>query len=492
MTREVIAGRVFLRAIGVLGAFQAGVMLANLIRVKLVAVEVGPTGVGLQTLIDQIVVFVSLGFTFSMPFAAVKYLSYAHDEEGRAFARAFAAFRRVLTVMSLVGLAAAGTLALVAPDLFGGEVADNADLLLIALAAIPVVNLMALVTQAIAASGRATTAAALTLAHWTMVAVLAGGGLLLDGLRGYFIGVGAATGLVLVAGGAYLRRAERTQDRGGRVRTLAELRRHPGVLRFALVQSVLTLTTPLAYLVARYAVLGDGGLEDAGLLAASLGIAQALTSLLNPANALLLTPALNLADPPEVKLGHMLEYRRAALAMLAVGMLPALLFPEVVLRVLFDAEFVPASDYVYLFVLSEAFVVVSAIHQALLIGLDDFAVNVTYVLVGQLVMVVLIVVLVPGMGVAGVGVAMIGYHALVLALTTRRLWRRHRMATRRGLGGRTLGLVAGLAAIGAIVPTLPSDDPLLIVVRAVLLALLAAAGSVLAYRATAPIAGKAS
>lgn len=490
MTRQVISQRTFLRAMGVLGALQVGVMVANLIRVKLVAVEVGPAGVGLQTLVDQIVVLVAIGCTFSMPFAAVRFLSYAHDEEGRAFARAFTAFRRVLTVLSLLGLLIATAVVLTVPGVFGEEISNHVDLLLIGLAAIPVVNLLTLVTQAIAASGRATASAAVTLAHWTLVAILAGGGLLVDGLRGYFIGVAVGTGLVLLAGGAYLRRVERIQDRGGPIRTLAELRRRPGVIRFALVQSVLTLTTPVAYLVARYAVLGDGGLRDAGLLAAALAIAQALTALLAPANALFLTPALNRADPPEIKLGHMLEYRRAALGMIAVGMLPALLLPEILLRLLFDAEFVPASSYVYVFVLAEAFVVVSAIHQALLVGLDDFGVNVVYVLAGQLLMGVLIVVLVPLTGVAGVGVAMIANHALVLALTTRRLGRRHRMQAGRDLGGGVPVAAAALAAIGAIVAWLPSDDPALLAVRATLLVTLVAAGSALAYRAAVPISSK--
>jgi O-antigen/teichoic acid export membrane protein len=168
-------------------------------------------------------------------------------------------------------------------------------------------------------------------------------------------------------------------------------------------------------------------------------------------------------------------------------MLPALFFPELMLRVLFDSEFVAAAAFVYLFVLSEAFVVVSSIHQALLIGLDDFGVNVVYVLAGQLVMCVLIVALVPSLGVAAVGVAMIVDHALVLALTTRRLRRRHGMDALRGLSGKVLLVGGALAAVGAIVPSLPSDDPAIVVARAALLAICLGVGSVLAYRAAAPI-----
>lgn len=464
-----------LRAIGVLGAFQVGVMLVNLARIKVVAVEGGPAELGLLTLIDQIVVLVALGCTFSLPFASVKFLSFAHSRDGQSFARLYTAFRRVLIVMSALGLAGALVIALSAPGVLGSEVAKHRELLILGLAAVPAINLLSLLTRAVAAAGRARASAAITLAQWTAIAVFASTGLLIDGLRGYFAGSAVGMFLVLVGGTVYLRRRKLAERLDGRVRAIAELRQRPGVMRFALVQSVLTLTTPLAYLIARYAVIGEGGLAEAGLLAAAFGVSQALTSLLMPACALFLTPALNRDEAPAAKLERALQYRRALMWALAAMTLPLLLFPELVLEILFATEFASASSFVYLFVFAEALVLVAAIHQALLIGLDDFTVNVVFVVITQAVMCVLVLVLVPLIGIPGVALALVVDYALLLALTTWRLKRRHEMAMLSGVGPYLPAALAVLVALGALVPTLSAGAPAVIAAKVGVLGVAAAA-----------------
>lgn len=471
-----------MRVIMVLGAFQVGVMLANLVRVKIVALESGPAGLGLVTLIEQIVLLAALACTLSLPFAAVKFLSFAHSESRRSFVRTYIAFRRALSALSLLGLVVALLIALAAPGILGAAVGANREFLLIAIAGIPLLNLLALLIRALAASGRSRAAAGVTLAQWAALAVGAGTGVILDGPRGYF--VGGAIGLLAVLLGAtvYLRRAERTGEHGERLHTIQELGRHPGILRFALVHSVIMLTTPFAFVVARYAVLGADGLEQVGLLAAAFGISQALTMLLTPANALFLTPALNRGGAPQAKLERTLRFRRSMLFAIGAAMLPLLLFPRTMLEVLFAAEFTPVAEYVYLFVLAEALALLSGVHQALLIGLDDFGINVTFIVAGQALMCGLVVLLVPAIGIAGVGIALIVDYALVLALTTWRLSRRHRMAMLEGLQP-FVPVAISLAAVGAIVPSLPGSEFALLPAKIAALAAFLAAGVVL-YRAT--------
>ena len=449
-----LAGRGPLRAIGVLGLFQVGVMVANLARVKVVALEVGPVGLGLITVIEQIVLVAALACTLSLPIAAVKFLSFAHSESGRSFARSYIAFRRALTGLSLLGLAAALVVAVAAPGLFGEEVQANRGALVLALMGIPLGNLLALLIRALAAARMPRAAAAVTLAQWAAIALFAGAGVVVEGLRGYFAGSAAGMLAVLVAGSVFLRRRQQTAAHGRGVRTLAELRGHPGVFRFAVVHSVVMLTTPLAFLVARYAVLAEAGLAQVGLLAAAFGISQALTMLLTPANALFLTPALNRNDPTPVKLERTLAFRRSVLLAMGAAMVPLLLFPETMLAVLFAPEFTPVSSYVYLFVAAEALAIVSAVNRALLIGLDDFSVNVSFIVTGQAVLCALVLLLVPVIGIPGVGVALVANHALVLGLTTWRLSRRHAMATLHGLLPYATPALL-LLAIGAAVPSLP-------------------------------------
>lgn len=469
-----------LRAIAVLGAFQVGVAVANLARVKVVALESGPAGLGLVTLIEQIVLLAALAFTLSLPFAAVKFLSFAHSQSRRSFVRAYIGFRRALTGLSLVGLGVALLIAFVMPAAFGAEVAANREVLIVACSGIPLLNLLTLLVRALAASGRSRAAGAVTLAQAAGLAVGAGAGVIVGGLNGYF--VGAAAGLLgaLLAGTAYLRRAERTGEHGTRVQTFPELGLHPGILRFALVHSVIMLSTPAAFLFARYAVLGEAGLEEVGLLAAAFSVSAALTMLFTPGIALFLTPALNRGDPPLVKLKRTLGFRRSMLFAIGAAMLPLMLFPRTAVVILFSAAFTPVAAFIYLFVIGEALGLLSGIHQALLVGLDDFGINVTYVVAGQVLLTVLVVLLVPAIGIAGVGIALVADHALVLALTTWRLWRRHRMAMLEGLAP-VVPMAIAIAAVGATVPSLPGGG-LVFLAKITVLAVFLVLGVVL-YRA---------
>lgn len=470
-----------LRAITVLGAIHAAVMVANLVRVKIVALEAGPSGLGLVTVVEQIVLVAALACTLSLPFAAVKFLSLAHSRSHRSFVRAYLAFRRVLGVLSLAGLATALLVAFAGPGIFGADVGANEEVLIVAVTAIPLLNLLALLTRAVAATGRSTAAAGVTLAQWSGLAIGAGTGVVVGGLRGYFVGGTIAMLVVLLGGTLYMRRSQRTGQHGGSIETRSELRLYPGIVRFALVHSIIMLTTPAAFLVARYAVLADSGLEQVGLLAAAFGLSQAITMLLTPAISLILTPAVNRSDTPSVKLERTLRFRRSLLFAVGGAMLPLLLFPKPLLELLFAAEFTPVDSYLYLFVLGEAIGLVSGVHQALLIGLDDFAANVAYIVAGQVLLTGLVIVLVPAVGIAGVGIALIADHALVLALTTSRLRRRHGMMMLDGWRGFGLSAV-GVLTVGAVVPALPEGEPAVLAAKIATLAALTALG-VMLYRA---------
>jgi O-antigen/teichoic acid export membrane protein len=229
-------------------------------------------------------------------------------------------------------------------------------------------------------------------------------------------------------------------------------------------------------------VLADDGLTQVGLLAAAFAISQTLTMLLTPAIALFLTPALNRDDSPRVKLQRTLQFRRSMLFAAAAVMLPLMLFPQTAIEVLFASEFTPVATYVYAFVLGEALGLLSGVNQALLVGLNDFAINVVYIVVGQVLLVGLVLVLVPALGIAGVAVALIANHALVLGLTTRRLSRRHGMAMLDGLRPFVPAAI-GLAAIGAAVPSLPGGELALLAPKVAVLAVFLALGLYL-YRTT--------
>src|SRR5215831_10689785 len=68
------------QTIAALGGVQITAMALNLIRSKVVAVTLGPSGVGAIGLVDQVTTLVAYVIAFSLPMAAVKFLSASHSE----------------------------------------------------------------------------------------------------------------------------------------------------------------------------------------------------------------------------------------------------------------------------------------------------------------------------------------------------------------------------------------------------------------------------
>ena len=68
-----------LQAIVALGGIQALTMLAGLARTKVLAVLLGPAGVGIASVIDQVVSLVAQLGSLSIPFVGLKFLSRTRE-----------------------------------------------------------------------------------------------------------------------------------------------------------------------------------------------------------------------------------------------------------------------------------------------------------------------------------------------------------------------------------------------------------------------------
>jgi O-antigen/teichoic acid export membrane protein len=215
------------RTIATVGAIQVLAMAFQLVRSKVVAVTLGPGGVGTISMVDQVAALVAQVATFSLPFAAVKFLSAAHSEGRQAFTDLYAAFLRALWWISLAGTAAGVALLAYRPTLLGHELAGYAGVAVLAMLAIPATNLIALVTNAMAAARHVHASATYALATTAALAVLCTAGVLVAGLSGYYAGNFAALAVVLVGGLVYLRRVESLPLAGRRVHLVRELRRYP-------------------------------------------------------------------------------------------------------------------------------------------------------------------------------------------------------------------------------------------------------------------------
>ncbi len=459
-----------------LGAIQVVAMSFQLIRSKVIAVKLGPGGVGAISLIDQVAGLVAQVCTFSLPFAAVKFLSAAHSENQRDFARLYAAFVRVLLLVSLAGMAAGVALLYGWPAVLGRDLSQYAGIALLALLAIPATNLFSLLTNAMAAARRIHASALYGVYNAAALAVLCTAGVLLAGLRGYYIGnFLALTGLV-VGGLIYLYRREKLSIAAERLSLWRELRRYPKVISFAASLYLISFTLPVVYLIARYAVLNAQGLEAAGLLQSAMALSLALTLVMRQSNMLFLTPAMNRVGAAEEKFHKAAEYLRAFSLVIAMVALPLVLFPDWWLPLLYSRRFLAATPYVYLFVLAQSIQLLAGVNLAVLVGLDHIATQVWVTLCGLAGLATLAWVLVPHYGIAGVALAILFGGILVFTLSAWRLWAMHRFAMHRAMGWLPVGMASLVGVCGAAAVWFPSNTPGSILVKGAICLLLGLVG----------------
>ena len=450
------------QAIVTIGVFQALAMGFQLVRSKVVAVALGPSGVGAISLVDHVAALAAQISTFSLPFAAVKFLSAAHSQNHGSFANLFAALARALLLVSIAGTIVTVGLLLGWPGLLGPDLSSYAGVAVLAVLAIPATNVFSLVTNAMAAARRVRASAIYGAWNGAALAVSCAVGALLAGLRGYYLGNLAAMVAVVAGGLFYLNRREGLSVTREGVSLLPELRRHPNVVGFAASLYVISFALPVAHLIARYAVLESQGLAAAGLLQSAMALGLALATVMRQSNALLLVPAMNRARPGEEKLLHAGDYLRVISVVMAVVAMPLVLFPEWWLPLLYSREFLAAAPYTYLFVLAQTIQMFAGVNLALLVGLDHIGAQVWITLCGLGALAVLAWSLVPHFGIAGVAIAMLLNGTVVFVLSAGHLWAAHRFAVHRAVDLLPFAMTLLIAVAGAVAARLPSTTGIIV------------------------------
>ena len=434
-----------LQAMVALGGIQALTMLAGLVRSKILAVMLGPGGVGVAGVVDQAISLVAQLGSLSMPFVALKFLSRVRDSSNENLRRTYTALLGTVGLCSVLSAAIATTIALWHPGIFGDGLVPYRTTLMAALLGVVPFALAPFYRNVMAALERHRQSA--LAAFFTAVLTVVGAyvGVRQAGLVGLFVANGVVLAVTVVGMHVYLSRAVGLHiDRSVTPAAATQiLRAEPGLTTFAGAMYVLALTSPLAYLLARSTLLSTHGEIDAGLVAAAYGIAVAVRLVLNQANGLYLTPLVNRDTAKADRLAAVAEYLRVLIVLVALALLAIALFPRQWLLLLYSAQFVDAVPFVTLFLLAEGVLLVAGVYQALLIGFDDIPGFLASTVAGQLVIIAMAAVLVPVKGGAGVAVAFLAGNALILAGTATRLARRH--------GGRTLlrPLVPLSVALGA-------------------------------------------
>lgn len=411
-----------LKLIAAIGAIQVAVVLANILRSKLTALLLGPEGVGIISIIDQSVQVALQLCIFSLPFVAVKFLSRSHSRGFDALQHSYVNFLKLIGGLALAGTALSLSLALWWPELLG-LMADYQPFFIVAVLSLPAIALMGFMRNVLAAIGRPRTAALFDAVVAASIAMAVAVGMLVAGVLGYYSGHLVA-GVAVVAGALiYMRRCIGLRLTGPFSNLGREFRDNPGIATFALINYVISFSTPLAFLVARYAVLDNYDEAVVGMLQAAYAISLVLQLLLNPANGLYLTPIVNRDIPVVEKLVAVTEFQRKLMPVVAVLAMPMVLFPEWLLYVFYSSEFLDAAPALFLFVVTQAIFLQAGIYQALMIGLDRLKVYGIIMVLAQAMIAAGAWLLVPEYGISGVafGLLLSSMFVLVFTLSALRL-----------------------------------------------------------------------
>lgn len=463
-----------LKILVTIGGIQAVAIVVGLVRSKLLAVLLGPAGVGVLSVIDQTVQLVAYVSAFSLPFASVKFLSLAHSQGPEAFRRGYASMFRLLLAFTSAGAALALAVALLHPALLGLAAPGVQGLLIPALISVPVMALNSFCSSVLAAAQRARAAAAVSVAGALLLTVGAVIGITLHGAAGYYWGNLAALLLVVLGATAYMRRRLGVSvfDRGDSIR--AAVRANRGIVTLAVAMSASSLMLSFSYLVARTTILRQFGAADAGLLQAAIALAAALGLVLSPMNGLYLTPILNRDLPRAAKVRAALAFQRRQIVIITLLALPISLFPQVLVSLLYSPAFAPVARVVFLFVLAQCILLLAGVAQALLIGLDDLIHYGLNAVAGYGCLAALAWLLGPRFGLAGIGLAFLGGSLVTFALSYARLARLTGLALPRPVWAALAYALAAVLVAGLLFRAAAPWQPALLAARAAVLVTLAA------------------
>jgi O-antigen/teichoic acid export membrane protein len=411
-----------IKIIAAIGFIQFLTLLVGLIRTKAVAEMSGIAGVGVITMIDQVVQSAALILAFSLPFAALKYLSKSHSQGPDVFRRTYSAFLKLLTILSLVGMAVSLAAVFYFPAIFGkDEIRSYQTLLSLALTGLPAIVLGGFFANVLAAAGRPRASSVTILFSATVSMLAACGGYWWQGLPGLYVCLVGTGWIATICLLGYLRSTLDLPLLVSKSSVVQVLKSQPNLLFFCLMQYPANSLYSLQFLIGRSMTLTVLGIEQAGLLAAAMQITLALGAVLNPANGLYLTPLMNRDRPVAEKLRVAAEFQKTMTLILCVVGLPIVLFPQVVVTLLFSSAFAPGAQFLFLFVAWQFLAQLAGVHQTLLIGLDDLKIYVVIVVAGYLGSIGLCYVLVPLHGVHGVSLSFIAGAATIFVLTWLRL-----------------------------------------------------------------------
>jgi len=414
-----------LRIIATLGGIQILAVFFNVLRSKVLAVLLGPEGIGAASVVDQSAVLVLQISALSLPFASVRFLSRSHSQGPDAFRRTYSGLISAIVTFTSIGSILGLAVVFWRPTWLGSELIAYRSLLIPALLSVPAMALQHYMVQVLAAAQQARISAFFLL----IIAIVQTAGTILgtrlNGLAGYYWAILMCNYLLVVGMMLFFKRKFSLPLVDREADLLREIRMNPDIVSYTLIMFSISYILPLSNILTRLAILRNSGEAATGLMQAAIALAAALNMILNPANGMYLTPMMNRTDPANQKMSTALEFQRKLLLAMPVIAVPMVLFAPLLLFLFYSSRFVEVSQYFYLFVIAQFLVQLAGISQAVLIGLSDLIAYTIMVGLGQFSLGLIGWELAPIWGIYGVAVGYIFSSLAILIACNVRLTLRH-------------------------------------------------------------------
>jgi O-antigen/teichoic acid export membrane protein len=432
-----------LKIIATIGAIQILAIAITFIRSKTIAVLLGPEGVGIISIVDQVIQLIAQLCAFSLPFAAVKFLSRSHSHGFEIFKQSYGNLLKLLLLLTTTGAAIGLAIVLSYPTLLGPHLLPYRTLLIIGLVSIPLITMQGFLKNVLAAARKVQAAALMDVGIAITITTMVCIGVAIAGVRGFYVGNLLAGFLIIGITLVYFKQNLHLPIFGAGNSIRQELRQNPDIISFSLLLYASAFLHPLAYFVTRYAILQNFGEVEAGLLQSAFGLSNVLNLVLNPANGLYLTPILNRDIPKAEKLQAALAFQeKLAITTLALAM-PMVLFSQWLVVLLFSPAFISVGSVIFIFVIAQYVIQLAGVNQALIIGLNDLKIYGITIATGHFIFGTTAWLLAPNYGIGGIGIGLlISSLSIFLFTLTQLCWRHGLQLSSRLVRIMAYGLIA--------------------------------------------------
>lgn len=345
--------------------FQAAVQV---LKMKFVALMLGPDGLGVISLINQFIQLVIQVSTLALPWVATRFLAVAHSHGHESFERKVSVFFRGILYLSCAGMAVAALLIWKFDYLFATGFQTYRFLALISVSMVVPVALKGFLLSVFTTAGKYRFSAVTMFGNavFGTVAMLAGA--YFGGLHGFFIAQAVVEYLTVAYCLARLASELGVKTLTGKVDVFNELKALEGSFELIIYGSLLYFMAPSALMAVRYSLLKTGGEQLVGIYQAVHGLVLYITFALGQATSLYLDPILKRDIPLEEKLIISNQYLRKISLVIGTLMVWVVVFPEFFLQLLYSKAFLSGAGFLFAFMLIEALNLVSGVYLGMLVG----------------------------------------------------------------------------------------------------------------------------